>query len=154
MRLTLLSVGRLKQGPEKTLVDDYVARFRKAGRALGFRSFELIDVDSGGGLEAEGERLLAKLPKGARILRLDEHGEQMASKRFANHLAKLRDQGAPDLVFLIGGAEGYSQAVREAAPDTLAFGPQTWPHRLVKVMLAEQVYRAASLLAGLPYHKA
>ncbi|MBR9834546.1 MAG: 23S rRNA (pseudouridine(1915)-N(3))-methyltransferase RlmH [Alphaproteobacteria bacterium] len=154
MRLTLISVGRLKSGPEKTLVDDYVSRFRKAGRALGFRGFDLIDVDSGGGLDAEGERLLAKLPKGARILRLDEHGEQMASKRFADHLARLRDQGTPDLVFLIGGAEGYSQAVRAAAPDTLAFGPQTWPHRLVKVMLAEQVYRAASLLAGLPYHKA
>lgn len=154
MRLTLLTVGRLKSGPEKELVDDYVNRFRKAGRSLGFRGFDLIEVESGGGMAAEGTRLLAKFPKGAKVLRLDEHGPQMTSKAFAKHLAKSRDQGTPDLVFLIGGAEGYSQAIRDAAPDTLAFGPQTWPHRLVKVMLAEQVYRAASLLAGSPYHKA
>ncbi len=153
MRLTLLTVGRLKPGPEKAMVEDYTARFRKAGRALGFRGLELVEVDSGGGMIAEAARLLAKIPPGAKILRLDEHGPQMRSKAFASHLAKLRDQGVPELVFLIGGAQGYAQTVQDAAPDTLAFGPQTWPHRLVKVMLAEQIYRAASLLAGTPYHK-
>jgi len=154
MRLTLLIVGRLKSGPEKQLADDYATRFRKAGRNLGFRGLDIIEVESGGGLAAEGTRILSKLPKGATILRMDEHGPQMTSKAFAKHLAKLRDQGTPDLVFLIGGAEGYADAVKEAAPSTLAFGPQTWPHRLVKVMLLEQIYRAASLLAGSPYHKA
>ena len=153
MRILLLVVGRLKTGPEKDMADDYIARFNKAGRQLGFRGLDLIEVESGGGMVAEGARLLAKLPSGAKVLRMDEHGPQMASKAFAKHLAKLRDQGVPDLVFLIGGAEGYSPAVRETCPDTLAFGPQTWPHRLVKVMLAEQIYRAASLLAGSPYHK-
>ena len=76
------------------------------------------------------------------------------SADFADKLASLRDQGIPDLVFLIGGAEGYGDAVRQAASDTLAFGPQTWPHRFVRAMLAEQVYRAMSILAGTPYHKA
>ncbi len=153
MRLTILSVGRHKTGPEKQMADDYAERFRKSGRNLGFRGLELIDVDSGGGLNVEGTRLLAKLPKGAAILRLDEFGKQLSSKAFASNLAKRRDQGLGDLVFVIGGAEGYSSAVREIAPQTIAFGPQTWPHRLVKVMLTEQIYRAASLLAGSPYHK-
>lgn len=154
MKLTILSVGRQKSGPEKDLFDDYCARFRKSGRALGFRSLDVHAVDAGGGLDAEGRRLLAKIPDGAHVLRLDEGGEQLGSKQFAGFLAKLRDQGQGDLVFLIGGAEGFSDAVRKAAPQQLAFGPQTWPHRLVRVMLAEQVYRAASLLAGSPYHKA
>lgn len=154
MHITLISVGKLKKGPEKEMVDDYVGRFQKAGRQLGFRSFACVDVDSGGGLDAEGERILAKLPKSAKVLRLDEFGKTFTSKAFAKDLSKWRDQGTANLVFLIGGAEGYSDAVREAAPDTIALGPQTWPHRLVKVMLTEQIYRAASLLAGSPYHKA
>ncbi|GAB5458971.1 MAG: 23S rRNA (pseudouridine(1915)-N(3))-methyltransferase RlmH [Henriciella sp.] len=154
MRLTLISVGRQKSGAERDLAHDYADRFRKVGRGLGFRSLDLIDVDSGGGLEAEGTRLMAKVPAGAVVLRLDEYGSALTSKAFATQLAKRRDQGTPDLVFLIGGANGYSEAVREAYPDCLAMGPQTWPHRLVKVMLCEQLYRAASILSGSPYHKA
>lgn len=154
MHITIISVGKVKKGPEKALVDDYVDRFRKSARALGFRSLNLVEVNSGGGLDAEGERLLAKIPKGAKVLRLDEFGTAYTSKTFAKNLGTWRDEGTGDLTFLIGGAEGYSQAVRDAATETLALGPQTWPHRLVKIMLAEQIYRAASLLAGTPYHKA
>ena len=86
--------------------------------------------------------------------RLDEFGEAHTSVKFANKIARLRDTGTGDLCFLIGGAEGYGEAVRSAYPDRLALGPQTWPHRLVKAMITEQLYRAVSLLAGLPYHKA
>ena len=154
MQISLITVGRLKSGPEKQMVDDYVDRFSRLGRQLGFRGLDLIDVDSGPSLEAEGERLLARLPAGARALRLDEHGKTMGSVALATALGKWRDSGISDLAFLIGGADGYSQAVRAATSQTLAFGPQTWPHRLVKVMLAEQLYRAASILAGTPYHKA
>lgn len=154
MNITILSVGRLKKGPEKELVDDYVERFRKSGKQLGFRSLNVIDVDAGPTLEAEGERLLARLPAGSRVIRLDEFGPQWTSKALAQTLGKWRDGGTSDTVFMIGGASGYSQPVREAVPTTLAFGTQTWPHRLVKVMLSEQLYRAASLLAGSPYHKA
>lgn len=154
MHITLISVGKLKKGPEKDLVGDYVSRFSKAGPGLGFRSLKLIDIASGGGLDAEGERIIAKVPQSATVLRLDEFGEQFTSKAFANRLAKLRDQGTPELCFLIGGAEGYSDAVRTAYPNKIAFGPQTWPHRFVKVMITEQLYRAASILGGLPYHKA
>lgn len=136
------------------MFDDYCDRFRKSGRALGFRSLSIEDVDAGGTLETEGQRLITKIPPKARVMRLDEGGEQMTSKQFAAFLAKLRDDGQDELVFLIGGAAGFGENVRQAAPHQMAFGSQTWPHRLVRVMLAEQIYRAASLLAGSPYHKA
>jgi 23S rRNA (pseudouridine1915-N3)-methyltransferase len=154
MRLTILSVGRLKSGPEFELCEDYLGRFRKAGRALGYRSADLIEADSGGGLDAEAERLMAKIPQGAHAIRLDEFGKDYRSTEFSAYLARLRDQGVPDLCFLIGGAEGYGEAVNAAVPETMAFGKQTWPHRLVRAMLAEQLYRAISIEAGLPYHKA
>lgn len=154
MRITILTVGRLKSGPERELCEDYLDRFRKAGRALGYRSADLIETDSGGGLDAEAERLVAKLPQGAHAIRLDEFGKEHRSTAFSSYLARLRDQGTPDLCFLIGGAEGYGDAVTQAVPETMAFGKQTWPHRLVRAMLAEQLYRAVSIEAGLPYHKA
>lgn len=154
MRLTFLVVGRLKSGPERDLVDEYVKRAGPVARGLGFRAIEEIEVASGGGLDAEADRLLAKIPQGAKCIRLDEHGRAFGSVEFSEKLASWRDQGIGDLVFLIGGAEGYGDAVRRAVPETLAFGPQTWPHRLVRVMLAEQVYRALSIEAGTPYHKA
>jgi len=154
MRLTFLVVGKMKSAPERELVDEYIKRARPVARGLGFRGIEEIEVAGGGGLDAEAERILEKIPAGGRMLRLDEFGPSMGSANFAQKLASWRDQGTPDIVFLIGGAEGYGDAVRKAAPETLAFGPQTWPHRFVRVMLAEQVYRAMSILAGTPYHKA
>ncbi len=144
----------MKSGPERALVDDYIARFRRLGPSLGFRGLSEVDVEAGGGLAKEGGRLLAKLPGAAQAVRLDEAGQNLRSASFAERLAQWRDGGAGDVVFLIGGAEGFSETVRDAAPDAMAFGPQTWPHRLVRAMLAEQIYRAASLLAGAPYHKA
>lgn len=154
MHITLISVGKLKKGPEKELVDDYVARFNKAGPGIGLRSLKLVDLTSGGGLDAEGKLILNAVPAGSKVLRLDEHGQAWTSVKLANQIAKWRDSGTPQLCLLIGGAEGYSDAVRDAYPDTLALGPQTWPHRLVKAMISEQLYRSVSLLAGLPYHKA
>lgn len=154
MRISIISVGKLRGGPEATLIADYADRFRKTGSGIGFRSLDVSEVASGGGRETEGARLLEALPKEGEVWRLDEHGKQWRSTDFSQHLAARRDDGLRRLTFLIGGAEGYSDAVRTACPQTLAFGVQTWPHRLVKVMLVEQLYRAASLLAGSPYHKA
>ena len=154
MRLQWVGVGRLKDGPERILADDYVSRAQPLARQLGFRGPDEHEVASGGGLEAEGARLLARLPAGGRCIRLDEGGENITSTELARRLAAWRDEGLRDAVFLIGGAEGYSAEVRKAVPKTLAFGAQTWPHRLVRAMLAEQVYRALTILAGTPYHKA
>ena len=113
-----------------------------------------MSVDSGPDKDSEATRLLAKIPANTSVIRLDEHGKSFSSVAFATKIESLKDRGTDRLWFLIGGAAGCGEAVRTAIPETMAFGPQTWPHRLVKVMLAEQLYRAASLLSGGPYHKA
>ena len=154
MNLTILAVGEHKSSPEQALVNDYCKRFVRLARPLGLSGIDQIIVKSGSGLDREGERLLAKIPSGARTIRLDEHGTPASSTALADRLAKWRDTGTRSTVFLIGGAEGYSQPVRQAVPEAMAFGLQTWPHLLVRVMLAEQLYRAANILAGTPYHKA
>lgn len=144
----------MKSGPERALVDDYLARTRRLARQVGWRAIEETELAAGPDREAEGERLLARLADGANGFRLDERGEPLTSTSLSDRLASLRDQGTADVAFLIGGAEGFSGAVRQAVPRAIAFGVQTWPHRLVRAMLAEQLYRAATLQAGLPYHKA
>ncbi len=154
MHISLIAVGRIKSGPERDMLDEYFKRAQPIGRSFGVRSITEIEVASGGGMAAEGARLLAKIPAGATVIRLDESGKSQRSVQFSETLRGLADQGVPDLVFLIGGAEGYAPDVRAAAPKTLALGPQTWPHRLARVMLAEQIYRALSILSGSPYHKA
>ncbi len=154
MRLQIVGVGRLKDGPERELTGEYLKRAMPLARQLGFRGPEEHEVASGGGSGAEGARLLARVPDGARCLRLDESGDNLTSAAFARRLASWRDEGVRDLVFVIGGAEGYSDEVQQKMPVTLAFGVQTWPHRLVRAMLAEQIYRAFTILAGTPYHKA
>ena len=151
MRIRLLVVGRLKDGPERMLVDDYLSRATKTGKALGYRSIAEIEVEAGGGKQAEGARLLAK--SGASLLiRLDERGEAWTSAELSKRLARWRDLGE-SVDFVIGGADGLSSEVAAKARATLGFGPQTWPHRLVRVMLAEQIYRALSIEAGSPYHR-
>jgi len=154
MRLQMVGVGHLKDGPERSLTDDYLGRTQPLARQFGFRSLEEHEVASGGGLEAEGGRLIARIPDGAKCLRLDEAGENLTSSELARRLAIWRDEGLRDTIFLIGGAEGFSPDVRRLVPKALAFGAQTWPHRLVRAMLAEQIYRALTILAGTPYHKA
>jgi 23S rRNA (pseudouridine1915-N3)-methyltransferase len=151
MRIRILCVGRLKDGPERALVDDYLARALKTGKQLGYRGVEEVEVASGA-MADEGARLLAKHGKGI-LVRLDERGEAWTSQDLSRRLAKWRDAGEDATDFVIGGADGTAPAIAQAARHTISFGPQTWPHRLVRVMLAEQVYRALSIEAGSPYHR-
>ncbi len=150
----LIAIGGLKTGPERELVDDYLGRLNRVGRTIGLRSAREVECASGGGRETEAHRLVERCPAGAQIVLLDEAGKAMASAEFACWIGQLRDDGCRDLCFLIGGADGHGPAARSAAQQSLALGRPTWPHRLVRVMLAEQLYRAASILAGQPYHKA
>ena len=123
------------------------------GRAHGLSPVEIVEVEPRkAGKAAEGEALLARL-EGAFTIACDERGQALASRAFAERLSKLRDDGVRSLAFVIGGADGLDAAVLSRADQTLAFGPQTWPHALARAMLAEQVYRAASLMAGQPYHR-
>ena len=147
-------MGRLRAGPEKLLIDDYLQRFDRTGRALGLGPVSVIEVEDkkGGGMAAEALLLARAVPEGAVIWLLDERGDQMGSPAFASRLATWRDAGR-DLAFIIGGADGIDPGLRVRADAALSFGPMVWPHMLVRVMLAEQLYRAASILAGAPYHR-
>ncbi|MFN3825356.1 MAG: 23S rRNA (pseudouridine(1915)-N(3))-methyltransferase RlmH [Pseudorhodobacter sp.] len=156
MRITLCAVGRLRSGPERALIDDYVTRFDRTGRALGLGPLAEVEVEDrkGGGMAAEAVLLSRALPAGAVCVVLDERGQQMTSPGFAAMLAGWRDAGRQDLAFAIGGADGLAAEFRSRADAALSFGAMVWPHMLVRVMLSEQLYRAASILAGSPYHRA
>ena len=154
MRIVITAVGRLRRGPELTLIEDYLDRFAKAGRSLGLPKVELIEAEDkrNGGMEAEAELLSRAVPDGAMVIALDERGEQVTSPDLAARIAGARD-GARDLCFVIGGADGIAPALRDRADLRISFGRMVWPHMLARVMLAEQLYRAATILAGGPYHR-
>jgi 23S rRNA (pseudouridine1915-N3)-methyltransferase len=155
LRILIVAVGRLRGGPEAELARDYVARAEAAGRSLGFRSVELIEVEGkpAGAPRTEAAALFRATPDEARTVLLDERGAEWASRQLAERLAKWRDDGAPAAAFWIGGADGAAQSVKDQAEHKLAFGRQTWPHRLVRVMISEQIYRAVTILSGNPYHR-
>ena len=155
MRITLIAVGRLRSGPEKAMVDDYLLRFERTGRALGLGPVSVVEVEDRKnlGMGAEGELISRALPAGAALVTLDERGRVMTSPEFAEVLARFRD-GGRDMAFVIGGADGIDPGVRARAEVSVSFGAMVWPHMLVRVMLAEQLYRAAGILAGTPYHRA
>ncbi|MBB5515137.1 23S rRNA (pseudouridine1915-N3)-methyltransferase [Rubricella aquisinus] len=154
MRVTIAAIGRLKRGPERALIDDYLDRFTKSGRQLGLGPASVVDMDARkGGMAAEAELLLAKIPDGAVVVALDERGKLLTSPQFAETLGGWRDAGRRDCVCLIGGADGLDPALRDRADLVISFGKMVWPHMLARVMLAEQLYRAASILAGSPYHR-
>ncbi len=155
MRVHICAVGRLKSSPEKALIDDYVQRFERSGRALGLTALTLTEVEDkkGGGMEAEAALLTRALPKGATLVCLDERGKLVSSPDFAARLAGWRDSGSQDVGFVIGGADGIAPSLRAKADFSLSFGKMVWPHMLARVMLSEQLYRAASILAGAPYHR-
>jgi 23S rRNA (pseudouridine1915-N3)-methyltransferase len=155
MKLHLCAVGRLRAGPERALVDDYLARADRTGRPLGLGPVTEHEVEDrkGGGMAAEGALLARTLPEGATLCVLDERGKTLTSPEFAAVLAGWRDAGRQDAAFVIGGADGVDPALRDRADLALSFGRMVWPHLLVRVMLAEQLYRAATILAGSPYHR-
>ncbi len=153
MRLEIVAIGRPGRGPEAALADDYARRATLAGKALGLGPLVLTYLEPKKPGKAPEDDLILAAAAGAHLVACDERGRTFASRAFADHLAVLRDRGERRLVFAIGGADGLDPRVREAANETLAFGPQTWPHALARAMLAEQLYRGVTILAGSPYHR-
>lgn len=155
MRVQLCVVGRLRSGPERALIDDYLDRFGKTGRALGLGPATEHEVEDrkGGGMAAEAALLSRAVPAGAALVILDERGEELTSPDFAARIARFRDGGRQDMAVLIGGADGLDPALRARADLAIRFGRMVWPHMLARVMLAEQLYRAATILDGSPYHR-
>ena len=153
MKLAIAAIGKPGRGPEALLAADYAARATAAGRALGLGPLELLDLEPRKSGKAPEAELLLAAAEGAHLIACDERGRTYGSRAFADHIATLRDRGERRLVCAIGGADGLDASVLAAASSTLAFGPQTWPHALARAMLAEQLYRAVTILAGSPYHR-
>jgi 23S rRNA (pseudouridine1915-N3)-methyltransferase len=158
VKVTVVAVGRLKAGPERELLDRYRDRASRAGRQLGltFDSREIPEsnarsVDSR--KDEEAALILAAVPHGSILIALDERGKPLDSRGFADRLAAWRDAGTKDLAVVIGGADGLGPAVLGKADLRLAFGAMTWPHQIVRILLAEQLYRAVTILSGHPYHR-
>lgn len=151
MRLWLAAVGRARPGPARSLYEDYAGRITWP---LTLREVEVRKALPPAELtREEGRLLLAAVPEGALVVALDERGEVEDSDAFARRIGGWRDSGVGDIAFLIGGADGHDDQVRRRARRLMAFGPMTWPHMLVRALLAEQLYRAQQILAGHPYHR-
>jgi 23S rRNA (pseudouridine1915-N3)-methyltransferase len=160
MRLIIISIGRLKQGPERELAERYRGRFDDIGRKLGYRSLDIHEIaesrarDPATRMSEEAAAMTAAMPENSTLIALDERGDNIDSTAFARQLGRWRDEQVANGVFAIGGADGLSPELRRNAQLRMAFGAATWPHQMVRVMLLEQIYRAATILSGHPYHRA
>ena len=159
MRIGLFAVGRLKAGPEKDLAARYLDRFAKSGPAVGLELGKLVEVAESRASNPETRKreeaaLLDKaVPSDAVLVLLDERGKAVGSEDFAELLGRWRDAGKRDLMIAIGGADGLDPALHERADQVLCLGKMTWPHQLVRILIAEQLYRAVTILSGHPYHR-
>jgi len=160
MRLIVAAVGRLKDGAERALLEKYRDRLAPLAKRLGLAPVAWHETGESRAGEAvkrrdeEGAALLRLVREAAFVIALDERGKPLSSEAFAGVLAKTRDTGAKAAGILIGGPDGLSEAVRAAAQLQLSLGAITLPHGLARIVLAEQLYRAATILSGHPYHRA
>jgi 23S rRNA (pseudouridine1915-N3)-methyltransferase len=160
MRIVIAAVGRLKQGPERELAAAYRKRAEAIGRASGVREIEIVEIRESRANDAERRRteesiaIANVIPDRAAVAILDERGENLDSVALAAQIQKWRAEDRPAVCFVVGGADGLAQSLREKAKLKLAFGATTWPHQLVRIMILEQLYRAGTILAGHPYHRA
>lgn len=160
MRLCLAAVGRLKNGPERELSARYLERLQKAGRGVGLNEVEVVEIKDSRAQEV-GRRLVEEaiaianvIPEGAVTVALDSRGENLDSAAIAGELRAWRDSGRAAAAFVIGGPDGLGDEFKSRADFSLSFGAATWPHQFVRIMLLEQLYRAATILSGHPYHRA
>jgi 23S rRNA (pseudouridine1915-N3)-methyltransferase len=159
MKLLIAAVGRLKDGPERELAARYAERAAQTGRALALGPVEFREIPESRAKRPEDRKreeataLAPVFAAGAVLVALDETGKTLSSSEFAERLGRWRDDGAPSVQFVIGGADGLDPALVKSAALVLGFGRMTWPHQIVRVLLAEQIYRAATILAGHPYHR-
>ncbi|HAQ35787.1 MAG: 23S rRNA (pseudouridine(1915)-N(3))-methyltransferase RlmH [Maricaulis sp.] len=155
MRLTIAAISRIRSGPERDLVDDYLSRATGSGRGIGLGPAVETEIDNRALSDrtAESRSLADAIPPGAKCVFLDERGKDVSARDFASRLGTWRDEGVRETVFVIGGADGLDRSVLPQPDLVLAYGQTVWPHKLVRVMLAEQLYRAVSILAGMPYHR-
>lgn len=158
IRISVHAVGRMKSGPEKDLADRYFKRLAASGNPVGLQFSGVREISESRARTAnarkrEEEQALLEAARDSTLVLLDEQGENLSSQRLASLLARLRDEGTRHLLFAIGGPDGHGEMLKQSARLRLSFGAQTWPHQLVRVMMAEQLYRAVTILSGHPYHR-
>jgi 23S rRNA (pseudouridine1915-N3)-methyltransferase len=159
MRIVVIAVGRLKQGPERDLAETYRKRAAATGRSLGLRDIEILEIRESRAPDAERRRVEESIaianviPDRAVLVMLDERGDNLDSATLAARLREWRAEDRAAVCFAIGAADGLADSLRQRANLKLAFGAATWPHQLVRIMLLEQVYRSATILSGHPYHR-
>jgi 23S rRNA (pseudouridine1915-N3)-methyltransferase len=159
MRIMVVAIGRLKQGPERELAEHFRKRAADAGRSVGLNSFDIVEIkesragDTARRMLEESIAIANVIPERAVSVIMDERGESLSSGAFAGRLQGWRAQDKPAVVFIIGAADGLAPGLREKASLAIAFGAATWPHQLVRIMLLEQLYRAVTIMAGHPYHR-
>ena len=151
MKLLIASIGRLKPSPEKDLCEQYI---KQCGWPITVKEYEPKKKDISARIAEETQFLAATCEtKNARTIALDERGKMMPSRDFAALLQNWQDEGVTQVQFLIGGADGLDADLRKKADRIIAFSPMTWPHKLARAMLCEQLYRAWSITQGHPYHR-
>ena len=159
MRVQVLAVGRMKKGAEADLAARYLKRALQAGRGIGIREIEIVEIRESRAQDAERRKIEEAIaianviPEKSTLVVLDERGSSLNSAAFAEQIGQWRDSGEPTAVFVIGGADGLADSLREKAKLALSFGAATWPHQMVRIMLLEQLYRAVTILSGHPYHR-
>ena len=154
-RIVIRAGGAMRNGAERNMVDDYINRANLLSRQTGFRSVEeqSIDVRNCKNRAEETRKIFEGIPNTALCIVLDERGKTPKSRDIAKQFAQARDNGESDIYLVIGAADGFEPSEIPQNKRKWALGPQTWPHKLVRVMIAEQTYRALSILAGSPYHR-
>ncbi|MDU0340687.1 23S rRNA (pseudouridine(1915)-N(3))-methyltransferase RlmH [Bosea rubneri] len=159
MRLSIIAIGRLKDGPERDLCARYQERATALSRSLGFTGPDIVELAESRGRRSEERRneearlIAERLPQGL-VIALDERGKNLGSEAFAGKIAAARDAGTPAATLLIGGADGLAEELRARAGLVLCFGALTIPHQIVRALALEQLYRAMTIMAGHPYHRA
>ena len=159
MKFHIVAIGKLKSGPEKLLSQGYASRIEATGKKAGIKALKVSDWAESQRAEValrmaeEEAQLWSAVPPSAYVIVLDERGKSQSSDNFAVHLRKVLDRGVSDVVFMIGGPDGHSVATREKANELMALGPMTWPHRLLRIMLLEQIYRSVTIMLNHPYHR-
>lgn len=159
MRITVFAVGRMKSGPEWELADRYLDRLKKTGTPLGLEFSSVTEISESRAQQPElrkqeeSTKVLEALDQGGVLILLDERGKTMPSEAFAQVIARFRDNGKRQLLLAIGGPDGHDASLRDRADLVLALGAMTWPHQIVRILVAEQLYRATTILSGHPYHR-
>ena len=155
MKIAISAVWRLRNSPEKELVDDYLSRFSKLSKPFGLSLNSVIEIEDkkGGGPISEAKLLMKNFQRNSKIIALDEGGQALSSKEFTKYLSNWAADGIGYCHIVIGGPDGLDKSLLEKSNLKISFGKMVWPHMLARVMIAEQLYRSATILAGNPYHR-